>query len=212
MPEYLDDCVSLLAVECPALGLSDTETAEVRARGVDATIVYRPDREECQRRQDVGLEAVTRLDQLDLLMQLPTGLPVPSGSLSPSARRAVRRLPAGCVEQTTDGVVRRIVRPLDVRLTVVTGRQWKPGLVRASRFAPYCNRVLVVTGEPRNLEQAAIEADFWGIGLIAAATRAPRLVVAPERYEEYRHTPAGWAFAEDIYRQITERAVSHSSS
>lgn len=204
----MDECISLLIEERPRLDLMGTETAEIRAWSVDATIVYRPDLDEFERRRDVGLKAVTRLDQLDLLMELPAGLPVPTASLSASTRRQVRELPAGCVEQTTDGIVRRIVRPLEVKLAVVVGRQWKLGLVRTSRFAPYCNRVLALTGEPRDLEQAAIEADFWGIGLIGGAATEPRLIVPPERYEQYRHTPAGWAFTEDIYGRITKTAIT----
>jgi hypothetical protein len=195
--------VALLAEQCPDLNLADTEAAQVSVK-TDATIAYRLNRGEHQRRQAVGLTAVTRLDQLDLMMELPAGLPVLPRDTD---WRMVKKLPHGCVDITLGGVVRQILKPLDVRLALVTGQQWKPGMIRAGRFGAYCNRVLALTGKPRSLAEKAIEADFWGIGLIVNATAKPELVVAPTPFEQYRHTPAGWAFAEEIYRQVVAQKV-----
>jgi len=203
------DVLALLAGHCPDLPLSGTEIAHVRWGGVDAAIAYLPNHAEQARRRRAGLTAVTRLDQLDLMMDLPAGLPVHPGSLTEPSRRMIKRLPRGCVEATPDGVTRLIVKPLDVRLAIVSKTLWRAGLKYTSRFAPYCNRVLTLWGEPKDLGQAATEADFWGIGLVVNFKTSPRLVVAPERFEQYRHTPAGWSFAEEIWRQIDlERARS----
>lgn len=195
--------VSLLAEQCPDLDLTDTETALVHAGPSDskteATIVYRPNRSEFERRRVAGVGGVTNLGHLDLLMELPAGLPVMPDRTD---RRTLCRLPKGCVDITVEGFIRQIVKPLNVRLAIVAGKQWKPGLIRASRFAPFSSRVLALTGKPRSLTEKAIEADFWGIGLIVNAATDPEVVVAPTRFEPYRHTPAGWAFAEDVYRQV----------
>lgn len=195
--------VSVLAEQCPDLDLADTEAVQVSVK-TDATIVYRLNHDEHQRRQAAGLTGVTRLDQLDLMMELPAGLPVPHRDTD---WRMVKRLPPGCVDITTRGIVRQIVKPLDVRLALVTGRQWKPGLVRTGRFGAYCNRVLALTGKPRGLTEKAIEADFWGIGLIVNAATEPEMVVAPTPFVAQRHTPAAWAFAEAIYGQVAADKV-----
>jgi hypothetical protein len=200
----------LLAGECPELALAGAEHAPVRARGIDATIVYRPNRDEQQRRKEVGLDGVTRLDQLDVMMQLPAGIPVPLESLSITERHLIQRLPHGCVTHTDAGVVRLLTRPLQVKLAIVTTGPlqtgfWslQAGLKRAGRFAPYCNRVLAIPGEPRDLHQAATEADYWGIGLVVNTAHEPRLVVAPELFVQRRHTPAGWFFLEEVHQQVT---------
>lgn len=202
---------SLLAEQCPNLNLVDTETAIVRAGPSDskteATVIYRPNRTEFERRRATGLSGITRLDQLDLLMGLPAGLPVMPDRTD---RRTLCRLLKGCVDITAEGFVRQIVKPLDVRLAIVTGQQYKPGLIRAGRFAPFCSRLLALTGKPRNLTEKAIEADYWGIGLIVNAATGPELVVPPTPFEQHRHTPAGWAFAEDIYQQVGTQ--THSST
>lgn len=202
----MKNVVALLAEQCPDLDLADTDAAQVSVKS-DATIVYRLNRGERQRRQAAGLTGVTRLDQLDLMMELPAGLPVPHTTLRTAERRMIQRLPDGCVEHTAAGVVRLLAPPLTVKVAVVTGRQWMPGLTRAGRFAPYCNRVLVLNGKPCGLTEKAIEADFWGIGLVVNAAIEPELVVAPTPFELHRHTPAGWAFAEEIYRQIIAQKV-----
>lgn len=199
----MNDILNLLAGECPELGLAGAEHAPVRARSTEATIVYRPNREEQNRRRNVGFNDFMRLSELDLMMELPAGLPVPETSLSAADRRMIQHLPEGCVEHTDAGVVRLLTKPLDVRLAIVTGRFWRRGLERAGRFAPYCARVLALTEEPRNLKESAIEADYWGIGLVVNTSREPRLVVPPEPFVQHRYTPAGWAFAEDIHQQIT---------
>ncbi|REF00322.1 hypothetical protein [Thermomonospora umbrina] len=193
-----------LALEALAVDAANLSSAKVAAPLTKATIYYKPDTEEAARREATGLTAVTRLDWLDRLMNLPIGLPVPGDDLTKYDRRDFLRLPPGRVDLTLDGVVRRITRPLDVKLAVVTGRQWRPGLTRASRYASYCPRALVLTGSPKDLHDAAVTADLYGIGLVINACCEPELVVAPAPFEQYRHTPAGWAFLEEVHRQAVK--------
>lgn len=195
-----------------ALDLTGAEHLDMRLRGVDATVVYTPDRAEFERRQANGNPSVLRLDWLNLLMDLPHGEPVPFSSFRPSEHRALDRMPLGTVDITPAGFVRRLTHPLRVELAIVHGHQWKPGLGRASRFAPYCRRVLVLAGKPKYtaLQQAAIEADYWGIGIIVNEARGPQVVVRPEEFVRRRHTPAGWKFLEEVYQSavsVQEPAV-----
>lgn len=183
------------------LNLTDIEHVDMRWWGVDATIVYTPDRAEFERRRDHGNPSVNRLDWLSLLMNLPHGEPVPFSSFRPSEHRALNRMPLGIVDITPAGFVRQLTHPLRVELAIVHGHQWKPGLRRASRFAPYCRRALILAGTPKYaaLQEAAIVADVYGIGLIVNAARGPEVVVQPDGFTKYRHTPAGWKFLEEVY-------------
>lgn len=204
------DVLGLLAMQCPDLDLADTKIATVQGGlsnpKTEATIAYRPNRAEFDRRQAVGLGGITNLGWLDLLMGFPAGLPVIPDRTD---RRTLCRLPKGCVDITGEGFARQLVKPLDVKLAIVTRIGFSHGLVHAGRFAPFCARVLALAGKPRSLTEKAIEADFWGIGLIVNAATDPELVVAPTPFEQHRHTPAGWAFAEDIYQQVaTARAAA----
>lgn len=204
--------VSLLVEQCPELDLAETEIADVQAGlsnpRTTATIAYQPNHAEFERRRSFGLSGITNLGHLDLLMELPAGLPVIPDSAD---RRTLCRLPKGCVDITADGFVRQLTKPLDVKLAIATRARFPQGFVHAGRFAPYSTRVLALTGKSRNLQEAAIEADFWGIGLIVNAATNPELVVPPEPFIAQRHTPAGWAFAEDIYRQVAEQARSSTA-
>ena len=134
----MNDVIDLLAGECPALGLADAEHAPVRARGVNATIVYRP---------------------------------------TPGERR-----------------------PLEVLLAIVTARHWHTGLNRAGAFGAYCPRALMLGKEPADISWAAVEADLYRIGLIAAG----RLLVAPEPFGQRAYSPAGDRFVDSIHRQVRQ--------
>lgn len=181
------------------LGVSDCSIADGHIRETQATVAYRPDADEVARRRACSLGPVPQLHLLDLLMNLPVGVPIPPETLTKSDRRYLRRLPAGCVDITPEGFVRQIAQPLRVELAIVTSRTLKAGLKRAGMFGPYCRRALVLDGTPKHLELAASEADFWGIGLVINARTHPHMVVPPAEFEQYRHTPAGWSFLEWVY-------------
>lgn len=202
--EAMNELVSLLAEQCPALDLTDADAALVQAGypRTEATIVYRPNHVEFERRHAAGLGGITDLGRLNLLMGLPAGLPVTPDRAD---LRALRRLPQGCVDITANGFVRQLTKPLNVKVAITTRPRYAQGLVHAGRFGAYCTRVLALTGKPRSLTEKAIEADFWGIGLIVNADTDPELVVAPTLFEPFRHTPAAWAFAENIYQQATQQ-------
>lgn len=202
----MSEIVSLLAEQCPQLDLTGTETVLAQAGypRTEATIVYRPNRAEFERRRAAGLGGITDLGRLNMLMGLPAGLPVTPDRAD---LRALRRLPKGCVDATSDGFVRQLVKPLDVKVAIVTRTRYAPGLAHTSRFGAYCARVLALTGKPRGLMEKAIEADFWGIGLVVNASADPELVVTPTLWEPFRHTPAAWAFAENIYQQAVHDAA-----
>jgi hypothetical protein len=177
--------------------------AHVRMRSVEVTMAHVPDEAEQRRRVAAGLTGVTRVDLLDVLLGLPTGATVPWAALSARERRAVRELPGGCVDVTSTGVVRLLRRPLRPELAVVRTTSWRAGLDRSGRFGAYCARTVVLPDVPADLDEARAEADYWGVGLVAGT----EVIVPPEPFRRRAHTPAGWAFAEELYLRTLTAAV-----
>lgn len=184
----------------PQAATTDVSVRGVRMFGTRAWMVFRRDEVEWQRRS--GGAPILRLDHLDALMNLPAAVPVPVASLSSRHRRMLDRLPSGAVERSKATVTRRAVPPLMPMLAVVRARQWLGGLEAASRFAPYCRRLVMVTELPDQLELALSQASFYGIGVALASGVSSRILVEPEPLTDWHPTPAWWWFIEDIYRQV----------
>lgn len=194
----------MTATESPAVVAETTaRSARVRMRGVDITMAYVPDEAEQRRRVAAGLTGVTRMDLLDVLLGLPAGATVPWAALTARERRAVRELPAGCVDVTSAGVVGLLRRPLRPALAIVRTASWRAGLDRAGRFGAYCARTVVLPGVPADLDEARAEADYWGVGLVAGT----EVILPPEPFRSRAHTPAGWAFAEELHLRTLTAAL-----
>lgn len=182
----------------------DAAWTRVRVFGTRVWLAGRLDSEERQRRQRCGLGAIRELDLLDVLMDIPAGLPIPIGALRPVARRALERAPAGALDFDGDTVVRRavpVVRPL---LAVVTADQWQDGLVRASRFASYCPRMVLLPDIPDDPNVATDLAARYGIGLAVRGTPAPEVLVEPLALTDWQPTPAWWWFSETVLHHLDD--------
>ena len=92
---------------------------------------------ECDRRVAAGLGAITSPDVLRLLLGLPLGEPVPCAALTRAECSALRAAPQGVVSFDDSCVIRHLVPPLEVALTLVPARSWRSGLEQAGRFAPF---------------------------------------------------------------------------
>ncbi|MFD3373730.1 MULTISPECIES: hypothetical protein [unclassified Streptomyces] len=170
--------------------------------GFDTVVAYREDAREIERRVSAGAAELTNRRALDLLMNLPLGEPVPVTSLSEVERRALRRMPKGTVSRHGDMVVRQVTQPLKVDLAVVPGRSWTAAKEKAEWFTPFCARAVLIEGPLRRREDALMEADFYGIGLLVATGRDVEVIVPPRPFVRRRYTAAGWQFVEDAYRQL----------
>src|SRR5262249_13507189 len=84
------------------LGRSTPRICRARMFGVRAWLTVSVNNAEWQRRERVGLGALTRWDVLDGLLGLPLGLPVPITALTPHERQLLSRLPDGVVEHRRD--------------------------------------------------------------------------------------------------------------
>lgn len=185
---------------------STARCISLQLMGSQTLVFYRPDETECARRLKTSAARLDSLGALQTLLELPVGLPVQRATLSPRLQAAVRRLPAGAADLDQRDVVRRAVRPLVVDLVVVraTAAGWRDGLRRASRFAPFCRRALVLDGFPSARDDMLMEAAFYGIGvLVCTDADGTVMVLEPRSYRPQRHTPAAWCFTEELHQQLS---------
>ena len=119
-------------------------------------------------------------DLLDTLMDLPAGLPVPAAALTRPARRRVAGAPTGVVRVSGGQVTRDLVPAVTPLLAIITARDWAGGLARASRFAPYCRR-MVVGPRPAGGGEVLQTADRLGIGVaVRGGAGAAEVLLEPE--------------------------------
>jgi hypothetical protein len=181
----------------PRPAREDVQVTRAVVLDTSAWIVFRYDRAEAGRRAACGLGSVLGWDMLDTLMDLPAGLPVPAAALARPARRRVFGAPAGVVRISGGQVIRDLVPAVTPMLAIITDRDWAGGLVRASRFAPYCRRMVV---GPRPTGEVLRTAERLGIGVaVRCGAGAADVVLEPEPVEDWQPTTAWWRFCEVIY-------------
>lgn len=180
--------------------------AVVRLFGTVAGVAYTADRVETARRDLIGLGPLVGRDLLNVLLGLPLGLPVATADLSPRERQVLATAPTGVLDHEDDHLIRKVGRPVTPRFAVISARSWRAGLVHAGRFAPFCARAILLPETPTDLADARVEASFYGIGVCTFAAGALQMLVDPEPFVCARHSPTQWWFAEEIYRQISERS------
>lgn len=182
-------------------------TSAVSLFGVRAGVVCRLDQHEVGRRDALGLDAITDRHVLDGLMGLPAGIPVSVDALTERQRRLFRRVPEGMIEFDGDQLVRRAVPPLTVGFALVPARDWHAGLVQAGRYAPFCARAMLLPEPPVDLQDATMQAGYYGIGIGVITAGVLRVLVEPEPYVRRRHSSAQWWVNEEIYRVATAAAT-----
>lgn len=191
------------AVRVPSNDLPPgAQTKFISIMGTSALVRYRFDGLEAARRKASGLGGISSPDVLNLLLDLPLGMPVPVKSLTRWERLALRAAPLGAVSITKGEVTREAVPPVAVDLAIVPARTWRAGLQAAGRFAPFCARMMVLGSSPRDLDGLITQAGFYGIGVAVADQAEPQLLVMPVAFRRKRFTAASWQFLEEVYRQV----------
>jgi hypothetical protein len=178
--------------------------------GVDACLLVSLDDHEHQRRRAAGLTAICDADALRLLSRLPHGEAVRTVDLTEAERRGLRRLPHGAAEAAGGRVTRLALPPVTLRLAIVMDDDIGRGLDRASRFAPFAPRLLVLTGPTDDLAFAEAEARFYGIGLAAARADGVAMLVDPEPPRRAAG-PVTWQVREEAYAAFLAVAESGAS-
>lgn len=185
-----------------------------RISGGRGDALIRIDVAEHARRQRCGSGAITELWQLDVLMNLPYGQPVPISALDDAERWALDRMPDGAVRREHDWVVRTCAPVAQIVAVVVWGRQLETLLKRVAPFTSVAPCAVVLDPVPRNFDVIAWQASFQGTGVWTASEVGARehLPAGPVRI---RHrTAARWHIEEYAYAQwvTTQRALAPSSS
>lgn len=176
---------------------------------VDALLLLGLDEHEHRRRRAAGLTTLCDRDSLRLLSRLPHGEAVRVGDLTDVERGGLRRLPRGVAEVSGGRLTRLAIPPVTIRLAIVTDAVLDRGLDRASRFAPFAPRLLVLTGPPDDLAYAQVEARFYGIGL--AMTGADGLVMLAEPEPARRSAgPVTWQVREEAYAAFLAAAEARA--
>lgn len=166
--------------------------------GVDALLFLGLDEYEHRRRRAAGMTTVCDRDSLRLLSRLPHGESVRVADLTDLERRDLRRLPP-CVAKIAEGNVTRLaIPPVTIRLAIVVDDVLDRGLDRASRFAPFAPRLLILTGPPDDPACAEVEARFYGIGLAMAGAAGVVMVADPEAAKRSAG-PVTWRVREEAY-------------
>ncbi|WP_415942091.1 hypothetical protein [Streptomyces sp. 067-1] len=173
--------------------------------GIDAVVAYSENEDEIERRARVCTQELTNPRALDLLMNLPLGEPVPVPTLSDTEQRVLRRLPAGTVTRHDNVVVREATHPIQVDLAVVPGKGWASAKEKAEWFTPFCARAVLIDRPLRRRDDAVMEAEFYGIGLLVATSNDAEVVVPPRPFVRRRYTVAAWKFVEEAYKQLSAR-------
>lgn len=166
--------------------------------GVNAYLLVSLDEHEHQRRRTAGLTTICDGDALRLLSRLPHGEAVRVADLTETERRSLRRLPRSAAEVAGGRVTRLALPPVTLRLAIVMDDAVDRGLDRASRFAPFAPRLLVLTGPTVDLAFAEVEARFYGIGLAAAGADGMVMLADPEPPRRAAG-PVTWRVREEAY-------------
>jgi len=189
----------------PRSARDDVQVTKAYVLETSAWIAFRLDRREAARRARCGLGAVPAWNLLDTLMDLPAGLPVPTPGLSTETLRTVCRAPRGVARLDDGQIVRDLVPALMPLLAVISVRDWPSGLARASRFAPYCRRVLVGPASVLNAE-ALEAARGLGIGVAVREGEETEVVLEPNSVRDWRPSTAWWRFCEAVYACVLQPA------
>jgi hypothetical protein len=55
---------------------------------------------------------------------------------------------------------------------------------------------------PDDLDDARVQASFFGIGICVFSSNGLRMLVDPQPYVRHRHSCGQWWFAEELYGQV----------
>lgn len=185
-----------------------TATLHVSAstRRTKAVLQMDPVLDEIERRAEAGLGGILDESLLEALLVLPVDIPVPAEALHADTQRELSAAPSGCVDFVDETVIRRAMSPIRVLSAGVCAATWSDGLSQAGQFASYCERYAVLTSPADDLDHAAMEASFYGIGLATMTRGSESLqwIVRPGSFRPTRETVASWHFAESAFEAMLQ--------
>jgi hypothetical protein len=180
--------------------------ARLTLLGVPVEVSFRPVRDELTRRAEVGLGAVRSYADLTALSELPVDVPVPEHLLAPDVADRLRCVTPAAVEHNAGTVTRRAVAAVRVRSVVYEGARWAAALERASQFAPYAQRTVVLPRMPRNAARVRTEAAYYGVGVRVGSGEDAQWLAQPAPFRPRLYSAASWFFDETVLAAVTGAA------
>lgn len=196
-----------------------------RARGCDVSVDLYIDTLEVERRRRVGLGSLLSLDLLNLLLRLPLGSRFRQQDFSAYQWGLLTRAGEAVDLERNAGrhgwVTRWAVPPVDVEMVTISARSWRSGLDRASRFAPYAARRVVLERMPIDDTLLRLEAAYRGVGIAVSDSAVGgeedhfNEIVVGAQFAPQRFTGASWRLAEVLFAQTglcvaaDSRATNH---
>jgi hypothetical protein len=145
-------------------GIEGLPVCSVSWAGTRFHAIVLPDQEEINRREDVGLGAVTDYSTLNSVATLPFDAEVPWGSVDPVVAAFLDCLPTGVVSVSASGVRSLLRPPLRLVALVKVTSSWR-SIGSIAPLAQDAPTVLVLRHRPQELRWAINCAQSRGIGL-----------------------------------------------
>ena len=197
------DTAELLGRPLRPIDLTDGILAVVlggaRVSGVRGDAVLSVEAAEHYRRRRLGLGALADLALLNVLMDLPLGLPVPSTDLPASAREVLASAPPGVIVDDGEWVTRLAEPAVVVHAAVVAGVGWRRLIRTGSVFTGVCQSVVVLERRPPQLRTRLWEAELLGVGVWLRDGAGLCEVLPPQVFHLRYVKPARWRFLENAY-------------
>lgn len=183
-----------------AFGFAGELVPGIRWAGSDCTAVVRLDHAEIARREAAGLgvlEHARHYQLVEVLFELPLGIPVPWADLDPVRAAELDGAPAGVVCRTAEAV-ERLWRPaLTITGLLTIADNTRQGLRRVGILAPDAPRAVATRRRPRRATRA--RAEQLGIGVAVTDNEGRwQVLVAPHRHL-VSPGPRHWRLLELVY-------------
>lgn len=167
---------------------------------------FQLDAHEHDRRSGLGIGAVTSRPVLHGLWLLPAGIPVPADALPAVKRRRLRAAPHFAVEGEA-GFARLYSPPGVVRTIAFTGPDPTLCVLRAVRFTPIVERIVVSHRAMPLPVDARRLSDRFGIGVIEVSGDEICVVAEPERAVVGVPAVYRWWIAELAYESWLQQSA-----
>ena len=190
-------------------GFSGTMLPSVDWAGTRFNAVIDPDWNEIERRDELGLGAVTDLRLLQAISTLPHGFQIAWEEIDPVTRAILDCAHQGVLCSTSMGVTTELRPPLRLVGVFCVSRHWR-AIDRVGVMASTAACGVVVRHQPRGLEEATHRARKFGLGLAVVKNDQHQLLVTPA--SRPRPSLIRTMFLEVLYRLWRQRTLAPKTS
>jgi hypothetical protein len=183
----------------PAGSQSPRDSLLLSGARMDVEFTFAVDHTVLADRRERRAGPVTNLEVLNLLLRLPVGQETRVNWSDYELRLVTPHLGAALdLGLHPDGhiVVTRWLRPaLDVDSALIARISWDGAIAAASKYAPYCQRQVILGDVPDDDHAFWWEANYYGVGVMSESGRE---LLEASPFSPRQYTGASWKFAEQI--------------